>query len=116
MEVAYFISSAELEGEKLEEVIRGHWRIENDLHWSLDVIFGEDANPTQDRNAAINLAMVRKVALSLLKETGGKQSVPQKRLRAAYSEKYLEQVLGGLNAKAKPTEPEATTTPNPQTC
>jgi predicted transposase YbfD/YdcC len=99
----YYISSARLKQQAWAEVIRGHWGIENNLHWVLDVVFREDANRTQDRNAACNLALVRKIALSLLKRTAGQDSMPTKRLRAALSETYLEKVLSFL-AVAKESE------------
>jgi predicted transposase YbfD/YdcC len=95
----YYISSAELRQRAWEEVIRGHWGIENSLHWVLDVVFREDACRTQHENAACNLALLRKIALALLKRVPGKGSMPDKRLRAGWDEPYLEKVLGLLSAK-----------------
>src|SRR5215813_14031589 len=63
--------------------LRNHWRIENSLHWQLDVTFVEDANRVQQRNQAENLALLRRLALSLLKRHPGKGSVATKRYEAA---------------------------------
>jgi hypothetical protein len=78
--------------------IRGHWGIENGLHWCLDVAFREDETRTRDTNAEANLGVVRRVAASLLKQDKGKGSIKAKRLNAALDPKYLEQVLQGFPA------------------
>ena len=75
------------------QLIRRHWAIENELHGVLDVSFGEDANRTQDRNASANLGMVRRTALSLLKQEKSKISKPRKAFRAALDTEYLEKLL-----------------------
>jgi predicted transposase YbfD/YdcC len=95
----YYISSAALRQRAWEEVIRGHWGIENSLHWVLDVVFKEDACRTLDENAACNLALLRKIALCLLKRMPGKESMPDKRLHAGWDEAYLEKILGVLCVK-----------------
>ena len=76
--------------------VRGHWGVENGLHWCLDVSFSEDANRTRDRNAGANLGLVRRAAASLLKQDPGRGSIKAKRLTAALDEHYLEQVLRGF--------------------
>lgn len=78
--------------------IRGHWGVENGLHWVLDVAFREDANRTRDRNAGANLGVVRRVAVSLLRQDPARGGVHGKRLKAALEETYLEQVLRGFKA------------------
>lgn len=92
-EVRYFISSAALSAEELAELARGHWRVENNLHWQLDVTFREDESRVSERNAAENLGLLRRLALSLLKQEPSKQSMACKRLRAALSTEFLEKVL-----------------------
>lgn len=67
MEPHYFISSRRLTASKFAEAARGHWGIENGLHWHLDVSFREDASQIENRNAAENFALLRKLALGLLK-------------------------------------------------
>lgn len=92
-EMHYFIGSRRMTARRYGEALRGHWRIENSLHWQLDVTFGEDANREQGRTAAANLAGLRRLALSLLKRHPGKKSVAQKRLSAAYSTDFLQEIL-----------------------
>ena len=75
--------------------LRGHWGIEDNLHWQLDVTFGEDANQVGDRHAAENLSSLRRLALSLLKRHPSKKSVPNKRYTAALDVRFLEEVLIG---------------------
>lgn len=94
----YYITSLRLSAKKLAGYIRGHWGVENGLHWCLDVSFGEDANRTRDRNAGANLGVVRRVAASLLKQDKGKGSIKAKRFGAALDEKYLERILQGFPA------------------
>jgi predicted transposase YbfD/YdcC len=78
--------------------IRGHWGVENGLHWCLDIAFREDQNRTRDTNAGANLGVVRRVAASLLKQDTGKGSIKAKRLNAAWNHEYLERVLQGFKA------------------
>jgi predicted transposase YbfD/YdcC len=94
----YYITSLRASAEELAGYIRGHWGVENGLHWCLDVSFREDANRTRDRNAGANLGVVRRVAASLLKQDKGRGSIKGKRFGAALDEKYLERVLLGFAA------------------
>lgn len=91
----YFISS--LPGQVAQRIavaVRNHWCVENELHWSLDVSFGEDQSRTRVRNAAENLSRIRRIALMLLKqEKTAKVGVKAKRLMAGWDEKYLLRVL-----------------------
>ena len=64
-EIRHYLSSARLPAERLAAAIRSHWRIENGLHRVLDVGFREDASRVRERNAARNLALLRKIALNL---------------------------------------------------
>jgi predicted transposase YbfD/YdcC len=94
----FYITSPRAKAAKMAGYVRGHWGVENGLHWCLDVSFREDANRTRDTNAGANLGMVRRVAASLLKQDTGKGSIKAKRLNAAWDQKYLEQVLQGFKA------------------
>ena len=69
------------------------WGIENDLHWQLDVSFNEDKNRVGKRHAAANLALVRRLALSLLKQHPHRGSLACKRLLAALNPDFLAEVL-----------------------
>jgi predicted transposase YbfD/YdcC len=93
----YYITSHAGAAEQLAELIRGHWGIES-MHWVLDVVFGEDDSRVRQGHAGANLAMVRKVALALLKRAPGKRTTPTKRLKAGWDDDYLLQVLRGLQA------------------
>jgi predicted transposase YbfD/YdcC len=92
-EVRYFLSSLDADAKALLALVRGHWGIENKLHWVLDVAFGEDANKTRAGHAGENLGWLRRVALSLLKRSPGTGSIKGKRLKAGWDEAFLASVL-----------------------
>lgn len=89
----HFISSAIGDARSMLEAKRAHWLTENDLHWSLDVAFDEDRHQLRGDGAA-NMAVVRHIALSLLKQDKtARCGIKGKRLKAAWSTAYLERVL-----------------------
>jgi predicted transposase YbfD/YdcC len=94
-EVRYFISSLDPDAKVLGPAVRGHWGIENGLHWVLDLYFGEDHSRTRTDNAAANLALLRRWVLSFLRQdktmTGG---IEKKRLQAGWDVRNLEGLLG----------------------
>lgn len=97
-ETRLYISSLGPKAKQFAEAIREHWTIENTQHWSLDVTFGEDVRRQQDRHGAANLAAVRRLALSLLRqEKTNKRGLKNKRLACALNPDYLLKVLA--NAK-----------------
>jgi len=100
-EVRFFVSSAAISAVEFAALVRNHWRVENNLHWQLDVTFREDENRVGDRNAAENLALLRRLALGLLKQEPTKQSIACKRLRAALNPQYLEKVLHSADRLGK---------------
>ena len=82
--------------EEFSKAARGHWSIENGLHWILDVAFREDHNRTRTDHSAQNFAVLRHIALNLLKaEKTAKVGVKAKRLKAGWSEQYMLKVLLG---------------------
>jgi predicted transposase YbfD/YdcC len=98
-EVHYFMGSRRMSAQKYGETLRGHWGIENNLHWQLDVMFAEDGNRVQRRHGAQNLALLRRLALTLLKRHGGKESMACKRYMAALDPTFLEEILAaGCNS------------------
>ncbi len=96
LETRYFITSLSHEAEQLSRSIRGHWSIENQLHWVLDVEFNEDDSRIRKYRAPENLAIIRHIALNLLKqEKSVKGSIKSKRNRAGWDNDYLLKVLTG---------------------
>lgn len=94
LESRYFITSLSKNAEQLADYIRGHWTIENQLHWVLDVEFGEDDSRIKFDNAPENLAVIRHLALNLLKlNQKFKGSIKSKRNRAGWDNNYLRQIL-----------------------
>lgn len=92
----YFITSVANNAQLLLAVKRDHWGIENGLHWVLDVAFREDDCRVRKGNAAQNLAILRHMAVNLLKhETSAKGGIKAKRLQAAWNNDYLVKVLSG---------------------
>jgi predicted transposase YbfD/YdcC len=94
----YYLTSHAGSAAELAKSIRSHWGIENGLHWVLDVAFREDQSRTQDLNAGANLALLRRVAVSLLKQVKAKGSISTRRLMAAWDDEFLRQVLQGIPA------------------
>jgi predicted transposase YbfD/YdcC len=93
-ESRYFITSLSQDAEHLAKYIRGHWSIENQLHWILDVDFNEDNSRIRKDNAPENLAVIRHIALNLLKQNKSfKGSIKSKRNRAGWDDDYLLRIL-----------------------
>lgn len=91
----YYISSLSRHGRRFASYVRGHWSIENTLHWVLDMTFREDESRVRERGLADNLGWLRRLALTLLKQHPGKQSIAMKRRLAGWSIDFLMQVLMG---------------------
>lgn len=96
-EVSYYISSSEAAVAVLAEGARAHWGIENGQHWSLDVLFGQDRCRARHKNAAENLAWLRKVALGVFRQDDTKGSVPTRQLRAALDDDYRSHLMNLLS-------------------
>jgi predicted transposase YbfD/YdcC len=93
-EVRYFLCSIRVSVKRFGRAVRGHWAIENTLHWCLDVTFREDESRLRHRLAANNLAWLKRFALSLLKQIDDKESIAMRRRMAGWNSEYLSQVLG----------------------
>mgnify|MGYP001299259952 CR=1 FL=1 len=93
-ETRFYISSLSCDPKSFNQIIRSHWAIENNLHWSLDVIFNEDKTLKKKDNAALNFNIVNKIVLSILeKDNARKMSKKNKRMTAALDDKYREKLL-----------------------
>jgi predicted transposase YbfD/YdcC len=96
METSYYVTSLESDAECVAQAVRGHWGIENSLHWVLDIAFREDECRIRKDNAPANFAIMRHIALNLLrKETSLKRSIRTKRLKAGWDTDYLARILRG---------------------
>ncbi|SEH09045.1 ISAs1 family transposase [Candidatus Venteria ishoeyi] len=98
-ETRYFISSLDAtDPKRLGQIVRAHWGIENNLHWVLDYAFDEDKQRARIGNSDANMAIVRHIALNLLKaEKTSKVGIKTKRLKAGWNETYLLKILLGTS-------------------
>ena len=92
-DVRYFISSAGLSAERAAAAVRGHWGIENRLHWVLDVLFKDDQSRLRKGHGAKNMAVVRHFALNLIRSANDKKSLKTRRKLAGWSPEYLAELL-----------------------
>jgi predicted transposase YbfD/YdcC len=97
-EVRYFISSLAPQYGQWAKNIRQHWSIENQLHWQLDVSFSEDKSSISNINAPLNMNIIRKFALNMIKQDkSAKGSVKSKRLKAGWNIKFLEHIINNFS-------------------
>lgn len=95
-ESRYYITSLEAGASEFLEIVRKHWSVENQLHRTLDVHFKEDACQVHDRKAASNLSVLRKLAITLLKQIDPKKTLISKIKKAAYSPEFRRKCLLGI--------------------
>jgi predicted transposase YbfD/YdcC len=95
-ETRYYVSSAPLTAAKAGEAVRGHWAIENSLHWVLDVAFDEDRARDRRDHGPENLATLRKLALNVLRSARPDISIRRKRKRSGWSDEFARSILGQM--------------------
>ncbi len=94
--VRYFIASWPLTADELNRLVRGHWGIENQLHWVLDVVMDEDQARARKDNAPENLALLRRLALNVIKRNKDKGSNRLKFNRAGWSDNFLRKLIAEI--------------------
>jgi predicted transposase YbfD/YdcC len=94
--VRYFLLSKYMPAKRALQVLRSHWSIENRLHWVLDVVLAEDANRARKDNAPENLAILRRLALNIIRSHPAKISIQQKIKRAGWENAFLLEVIGHM--------------------
>jgi predicted transposase YbfD/YdcC len=93
-EIRYYIVSYKNDVKRFESNVRNHWGVENNVHWALDVTFREDSSRVRDRNAATNLAILRRIAINkLAADTTPKRSKRRKKNLAGWDDNYLKSLL-----------------------
>lgn len=93
-ETRYSISSAPLTAARAAEAVRGHWGIENRLHWVLDVVSREDLSRLRKGHGTRNMAVVRHCAINLVRTISDKKSLKLRRKVAGWNTTYLAEILG----------------------
>jgi len=96
-DIRFYISSLDADAKQFGKAVREHWGIENSLHWVLDVAFREDANRVRKDNSAENFAVIRHIALNLIKQDSSKESIKNKRKRCSYDDDFRYKVIFGSN-------------------
>jgi predicted transposase YbfD/YdcC len=95
-ETMFYISSASLTAQRACETVRGHWQIENGLHWVLDVVFNDDQSRLRKGHGAHNMAIVRHFAINLVRAVADKRTIKLRRKYAGWNTGYLASILGEL--------------------
>jgi len=104
-ETRFFIGSIGSGVADFARAVRSHWGVENDLHWALDVALREDDCRVRETQARENLAVLRHIAMSRLKNDSTKLGIKTKRLKAGWADAYLEKLLFEAPPTLRPTPP-----------
>jgi predicted transposase YbfD/YdcC len=94
--VRYYLLSKHFPAKRLLQIVRGHWSIENQLHWVLDVVFGEDACRTRKSNGPENFAILRRAAINLIRASPARISMRQKVKRAGWEDAFLLSLISHM--------------------
>ncbi|MBF0208254.1 MAG: ISAs1 family transposase, partial [Oligoflexia bacterium] len=98
-DIRTYVSSLKPNATKLSQIIRSHWKIENKLHYALDVSFDEDRSRSKKGFGAENFAIIRRLVINLLNKDASKKSIQVKRLRASLDLNYLIKIIFGAQEK-----------------
>ncbi|WP_335645191.1 ISAs1 family transposase [Azospirillum humicireducens] len=93
----YYLCSTTLDAETFARAVRAHWGIENRLHWVLDVVFHDDLTRLRSGNGPQNMAIIRHIAMNLVRMPADKQSLKVRRKRANLDPDYLERLIRQSN-------------------
>lgn len=96
LETRYYILDQEMTSEEMSHMVRGHWEIENNLHWVLDVHFGEDAGKIKEEKAMQNLSLTRKICYNLMKlDKRYDKKMPYKKMSMLYTYhlEYVQELI-----------------------
>jgi predicted transposase YbfD/YdcC len=91
----YFINSIPAVATRFAQAVRGHWGVENRLHWRLDVVFGEDASRIRKGHAPAIMTSLRHLCMNLFEQEGSKLSLAKKRRKAAWNDDFRARVVFG---------------------
>lgn len=95
-ETRYYVSSRNLTAREAHDAVRGHWAVENSLHWTLDVVFHDDQSRLRKGHGAVNMAIMRHFALNLVRTLDDDKPIKRRRKMAGWSTEYLARILGVL--------------------
>ncbi len=96
VERRYFINSIPADAKRFAHAVRGHWGVENRLHWRLDVVFDDDASRIRKGNAPAIMTSIRHLCINLFEQEPSKLRLAQKRRKAAWNDDYRAKVVFGL--------------------
>ncbi len=89
----YFINSINPNAKIFAHAVRGHWGVENPLHWRLDVVLGDDASRIKKSHGATIMTSIRHLCMNLFQEEGSKISLAKKKRKSAWSDEYRAKVV-----------------------
>ena len=92
-EKRFFINSISTNAKQFSQAVRGHWGVENPLHWRLDVVFGDDASMIRKGNGPAIMTSMRHLCLNLFEREPSPLSMAKKRRKAAWNDNYRSKVL-----------------------
>lgn len=92
-ETRYYISSKNFEVQDFSDAVRGHWGIENSLHWVMDIVFRDDECRAREKNASANFVTLKHITLNMLKSLPVKKSMRVRRKRAGWDDAFLYEAL-----------------------